>query len=81
DELLPDVVVMDLNLPGIDGLEATRRIKALRPDVVVVGLSFHEDEAYVRAMIEAGADAYASKSDPSDHVIATIRRACGRCAG
>ncbi|HSL17235.1 MAG TPA: response regulator [Methylomirabilota bacterium] len=81
EELRPDVVVMDLNLPGIDGLEATRRIKAMRPDVVVVGLSFHEDEAYVRAMIEAGADAYASKSDPSGHVIATIRRACGSCRG
>ena len=77
DELRPDVVVMDLNLPGIDGFEATRRIKALRPEVVVVGLSFHEDEAYVRAMTEAGADAYATKSDPSGHVIETIRRACG----
>jgi len=71
----PDVVVMDVTMPRLSGVEATRRISAELPHVRIIGLSMHEQEEMAQAMREAGATAYLPKGDSSDALIATIRAA------
>jgi CheY-like chemotaxis protein len=75
-ELRPDAIIMDVDMPGMDGIEATRRIKQTHPDMVIVGLSLHDEEAVARAMIEAGADTYVSKYAPAKEFVSVIRAAC-----
>ncbi|MFC7359788.1 response regulator [Nocardioides astragali] len=60
--LLPDLVLMDVNLPGIDGLEATRRLRAHRSPPVVLLLSTYDEDAGARFIAECGAAAYVTKS-------------------
>jgi two-component system, NarL family, invasion response regulator UvrY len=62
-DLRPDVVLMDINLPGIDGLEATRRIVSLLPDTKVIVMSTYEAGEYQQRAVEAGAVSFISKSD------------------
>ena len=62
DRLQPDAVIMDVDMPVMDGIEATRRIKKKRPGIIVIGLSVHEEQAVKRSMLEAGADSYVSKN-------------------
>jgi signal transduction histidine kinase len=69
----PDVVVMDVTMPVLSGIEATRRIVAALPGVRVIGLSMHEEEEMANAMLEAGAAAYLRKGGSSGPLIATIR--------
>jgi DNA-binding NarL/FixJ family response regulator len=73
-ELRPDVVLMDITMPRLDGLQATRRIKADRPEAKVVILTVHLEEAYRQAAGESGADAFLPKKTPIDDLIQTIRR-------
>lgn len=61
DSLLPDVVIMDITLPDISGIEATRRLRQSHPDLPVVALTIHEDEQYFFEMLQAGASAYVPK--------------------
>jgi len=69
----PDVVLMDVSMPGLDGIEATRRIIAEMPNARVIGLSTNTDEEMVTAMREAGAVAYFAKDVPSAVLIEAIR--------
>ncbi|MDZ7801033.1 MAG: response regulator transcription factor [Trueperaceae bacterium] len=61
-ELAPDVVVLDLSLPGINGIETARRLRTLLPGAHFVALSMHEDPAYVQGFLEAGGSGYVPKS-------------------
>ncbi len=73
--LRPDIVVMDLMMPGIDGIEATARIKAQAPDVEIVAITSFVEEARVVAAIEAGASGFLLKDTEADELAAAIRSA------
>ena len=60
--LLPDLVLMDVNLPGIDGLETTRRLLTVRPDLVVLLVSTYDEEAGASFVVESGAAGYVTKA-------------------
>lgn len=73
EELSPNVVVMDISLPGLSGLEAARRIKSARPDVRILFLTMHDNEEYFFQAIQSGADGYVTKSAPEWEVLTGIR--------
>jgi signal transduction histidine kinase/CheY-like chemotaxis protein len=68
----PDIIVMDVEMPGMDGIEATRRIKRRHPEIRIIGLSMFDDPETSRKMRQAGADSYLSKAGPSEELIAEI---------
>lgn len=72
-ELRPDVVVMDIAMPGLSGLEATSQIKAECPDAQVLALTMHQDERYFFQMLHAGASGYVVKGAPPADLIAAVR--------
>lgn len=72
-ELAPDVVLMDLNLPGLPGLEATRRIAALRPPPAVLVLTMVDDDDTVTAALGVGARGYLLKGAAQEEVLAALR--------
>jgi two-component system, NarL family, response regulator NreC len=71
--LSPDVVVMDVALPGMNGIQATRLIKESAPAVAVLALTMHEDEQYFFEMLNAGASGYIPKRAAPDDLVAAIR--------
>ncbi len=73
EEHSPDVVVMDIAMPNMNGIEATRRIVAAHPAMGVVILSMHQDESYVLRSLKAGASGYLLKDSLRDDVIEAIR--------
>jgi len=74
-ELDPDVVVMDISMPGMSGLSATRVLKEARPHVAIVVLTRHADDAYLHEMLRAGAAAFVLKQSSSTELIQAIRAA------
>lgn len=73
EALAPDVVLMDVAMPGIGGIEATRRIKAAQPKMAVLALTMHEDEEYFFEMLAAGASGYVPKRAAPDDLMSAIR--------
>lgn len=73
EELRPDVVIMDISLPDISGIEATRRIKASVPETHVIGLTMHEEEPYIIELLRAGADGYIVKRSAAADLVGAIR--------
>ena len=71
----PDVVVMDITMPGMNGLQATRQLREALPKVAVVVLSRHKDSAYVQELLRAGAQAYVLKQSASTELIRAVRAA------
>lgn len=72
-ELKPDVVIMDLSMPGSNGLEATRRIAALELDTNVLVLTVHAEEEYLVPVVEAGASGYLTKTSADTDLLEAIR--------
>jgi DNA-binding NarL/FixJ family response regulator len=73
-ELEPDVVVLDLKIPGISGIEACRQLKSSHQDMKVVILSMYEDYEYINRALQAGADGYLLKKVASSELVNAIRR-------
>jgi signal transduction histidine kinase len=75
DEVHPDVVLMDVRMPGMDGIEATRQLKALRPHIEIVALTGLEEQRSVREMLVAGASGYVLKDSDADDIVQAIHHA------
>jgi DNA-binding NarL/FixJ family response regulator len=73
ERLLPDVVVIDVSMPGMGGAEATARLKQSCPQVKVLALTVHEDRGYLHRLLEAGAAGYALKRAAPEELIHAIR--------
>jgi two-component system, NarL family, response regulator NreC len=75
DQLTPDVVIMDITLPDMSGIEVTRHLKQAHPKMAVVALTIHEDQQYFFEMLRVGASAYVPKRAAPDDLIAAIHAA------
>jgi DNA-binding NarL/FixJ family response regulator len=73
EQYQPDVAVLDIRMPEVTGVEATRRIKADHPEVRVLILSSYDDDPYVFALLEAGADGYVLKTASGDEIVRAVR--------
>jgi len=73
-EQRPGLVILDLNLPGIGGLEVIARLKIADPNARVLVLSMHDDEIHVTRALQVGAAGYVSKNAPPDEILEAIRR-------
>lgn len=75
ETLRPDVVVMDISMPGIGGIEATAQVKQRHPSINVLALTMHEDESYVFRLLRAGASGYVLKRAAATDLVAAVRAA------
>jgi two-component system, NarL family, response regulator LiaR len=75
EALRPDVLLLDLAMPGLDGLEVARRVRTTSPSTAIVALTAHDEQAYVLAMLEAGARGYLSKTSRGQEVVQAVRAA------
>jgi len=74
-DLQPDVIVMDISMPGMNGLAATRALKKIRPDAVIVTLTRHGDDAYLQELLRAGVSGYVLKRSAPTELLHAIRGA------
>ena len=73
-ELKPDVVVMDISMPGMNGLAATRALRKMQPHLVIVTLTRHTDDAYLQELLRAGVSGYVLKRSAPTELLHAIRR-------
>ena len=73
--LKPDVIVMDISMPGMNGLAATRALKKLQPGIAIVTLTRHGDDAYVQELLRAGVSGYVLKQSAPSELLQAIRAA------
>jgi two-component system response regulator NreC len=71
--LKPDIILMDIQMPDLNGIEATKQIKKLAPETAVLALTMHEDEQYFFEMLHAGASGYVPKRAAPDELLTAIR--------
>ena len=69
----PDVILMDVSMPGIGGLEATRKINRSLPDIKIIVVSIHDDDPFPARLLEAGAAGYITKGSSVDEIVTAIR--------
>ncbi len=77
EQTKPDVILMDIGLPDMSGIDATREIKKKFPKMAIVALTIHEDEEYFFKMLEAGASGYVPKRAAPEELLTAIRAAAG----
>ena len=70
----PTLIILDLNLPGISGLEVIERLKVVDPKARILVLSMHDDPMHARRALQAGAAGYVTKNAPPDEIIEAVRR-------
>ena len=73
-ERRPDLLIMDLSMPGMGGLEAIRRVRAQEPEIKVLVFSMHENPAFVERALQAGVSGYISKNSSPEVLVAAVRR-------
>ena len=73
-KFLPDLVLMDITLPGKNGLELVKDLKALHPKLAILAISMHDESLYAERMLRAGASGYITKQQPSDQLVRAIRQ-------
>jgi len=72
-EMRPDVVVMDVSMPEMNGVQATRQLRSQCPDVKVLALTVHEERSYLRELMEAGASGYVLKRSAAEDLVHAVR--------
>ncbi len=72
EKLTPDLILMDVTMPNLNGIEATRKIKSKNPDIEIIALSLHSDRRYVLGMIDAGASGYLLKECAFEELVRAI---------
>lgn len=75
-ELAPDVAILDLAMPVLNGIDATRTIRGASPDVRTIALTMHSEDQYVLAALQAGFDGYVLKSQAAAHLVRAIHEVC-----
>jgi DNA-binding NarL/FixJ family response regulator len=76
-EQRPTVAVLDIQMPGMNGIEATRQIKTLHPETRVLILTAYEEDPYVFALLRAGADGYVLKNSDADELVRAVKAVAG----
>ncbi|HEV8287156.1 MAG TPA: response regulator transcription factor [Chitinophagaceae bacterium] len=71
-QLQPAIVIMDINLPGSDGIEATGRIREFSPGSKILGISMHTQPSYAQSIMQKGALGYITKNSPRDEILKAI---------
>lgn len=73
EELLPDIIILDISMPRMNGLKATKRLRLKFPDIKLLTLSRHTDDGYLQQLVAAGANGYVLKQSAPNHLINAIR--------